>query len=157
MNEESTVLTFFIDYGYYGLFLACFLSATILPLSSDIVFGALVAMGLAPLPCLVVASIGNWLGGMTNYCIGYLGKTEWIQKYLKVKQESIDKIQHWLHKKGALMALFSFMPVVGDLIPLALGFMKANVWVVSICVFVGKFLRYAAILYLVKVGVNVFA
>jgi membrane protein YqaA with SNARE-associated domain len=105
----------------------------------------------------MVASIGNWLGGMTNYCIGYLGKTEWIQKYLKVKQESIDKIQHWLHKKGALMALFSFMPVVGDLIPLALGFMKANVWVVSICVFVGKFLRYAAILYLVKVGVNVFA
>jgi membrane protein YqaA with SNARE-associated domain len=150
------MLDFLISYGYIGLFVACFLAATLLPLSSDIVFGALIAMGAAAIPCLILASVGNWLGGMTNYYLGYWGKTEWIEKYLKVKKEKIDKMQKWLNKKGAYMAFFSFLPIVGDIIPLSLGYMKADISIVNVSMFMGKFIRYAVILYLVNIGIEVF-
>ena len=137
----------FAEYGYIGLFIASFLAATILPLGSEVVFVALLAAGLNGWACVVVASGGNWLGGMTNYYLGHLGKIEWIEKYLKVKKEKIDKMQHWLEGKGAMMAFFSFLPVVGDLIALALGYMRANIYIVNIAMFSGKFIRYILIMY----------
>jgi membrane protein YqaA with SNARE-associated domain len=144
------MLDVFTEYGYIGLFLASFLAATILPLGSEVVFVALLAAGLNGWVCVAVASVGNWLGGMTNYYLGRLGKIEWIEKYLKVKREKIDKMRHWLEGKGAMMAFFSFIPIVGDLIAIALGYMRANVYIVNIAMFSGKFIRYVLILY----GVN---
>lgn len=140
----------FIEYGYIGLFLASFLAATILPFGSEFVFVTLIAMGLDPWTCVMIASIGNWLGGMTNYYLGRLGKLEWIEKYLKIKKEKLDKIQQWLDGKGASMAFFSFLPAVGDIIAVALGYMRANIYIVNISMFIGKFARYVAIMY----GVN---
>ncbi|MDR0825444.1 MAG: DedA family protein [Prevotella sp.] len=137
----------FVEYGYIGLFLASFLAATILPFGSEVVFVGLLAVGLNGWTCVVVASTGNWLGGMTNYYLGRLGKIEWIEKYLKVKQEKIDKTRHWLEGKGAAMAFFSFLPVVGDIIALALGYMRANVYIVNISMLSGKFIRYVLIMY----------
>ena len=142
----------FAEYGYIGLFLASFLAATILPLGSEVVFAALIAAGMNAWGCVAVASVGNWMGGMTNYYLGMLGKTEWIEKYLKIKPTKIEKIQHWLEGKGAAMAFFSFLPVVGDIIAVALGYMRANVYIVNASMFLGKFARYAAIMY----GVNWF-
>ncbi|NDW17653.1 DedA family protein [Dysgonomonas sp. 216] len=142
----------FAEYGYIGLFLASFLAATILPLGSEVVFVALIAAGLDAWACVAVASVGNWLGGMTNYYLGMLGKIEWIEKYLKIKREKIIKLQKWLQGKGASMAFFSFLPVVGDVIAVALGYMRANVYIVNVSMFLGKFVRYVAIVY----GVNLF-
>lgn len=140
----------FAEYGYIGLFLASFLAATILPFGSEVVFAALIAGGLNPWACVIIASVGNWLGGMTNYYLGRLGKTEWIEKYLKIKKEKIEKIEKWLQGKGSGMAFFSFLPVVGDIIALALGYMRANIYIVNFTMFAGKFLRYVAIMYGVK-------
>ena len=140
----------FVEFGYIGLFLASFLAATILPFGSEFVFVGLIALGMDPWTCVLIASVGNWLGGMTNYYLGRLGKIEWVEKYLKVSRERVDKMQQWLEKKGATMAFFSFMPAVGDIIALALGFMRANVYIVNISMFAGKFLRYVLIMY----GVN---
>lgn len=144
------MLNWLIEYGYIGLFFAAFLAATILPFGSEFVFVALIAAGLDGWTCVVVASIGNWLGGMTNYYLGRLGKTEWIEKYLNVKKEKIDKIQHWLQGKGAAMAFFSFLPFVGDVIAIALGYMRANIYIVNISMFAGKLIRFVLIMY----GVN---
>ncbi|NDV70440.1 YqaA family protein [Dysgonomonas sp. 25] len=140
----------FVEYGYIGLFLASFLAATILPFGSEFVFVTLIALGLDPWICTIVASVGNWLGGMTNYYLGKLGKTQWIEKYLKVKKEKIEKIQNWLQGKGAGMAFFSFLPAVGDIIAIALGYIRANVYIVNITMFLGKFARYVLLMY----GVN---
>jgi len=140
----------FVEYGYIGLFLAAFLAATILPFGSEFVFAGLLAMGMNAWGCVIVASVGNWLGGMTNYYLGRLGKIEWIEKYLKVDRTKIDKMQNWLEGKGAIMAFFSFMPVVGDIIALALGYMRANVYIVNVAMLLGKFARYVLIMY----GVN---
>jgi membrane protein YqaA with SNARE-associated domain len=140
----------FVEYGYIGLFLASFLAATILPFGSEFVFAGLLAMGMNAWECVIVASVGNWLGGMTNYYLGRLGKIEWIEKYLRVDRGKIEKMQQWLEGKGAIMAFFSFMPVVGDIIALALGYMRANVYIVNVAMFSGKLLRYILIMY----GVN---
>lgn len=152
----DSVLAGLVDYGYIGLFLAAFLAATILPFGSEVVFAGLVAMKFDLWTCIIVASIGNWLGGMTNYYLGKLGKIEWIEKYLKVSKENIEKMQNKLRDKGAIMAFFSFMPVFGDLIGIALGYMRANVYIVSISMFLGKFLRFVAIGYGVDMIRNLF-
>lgn len=137
----------FAEYGYIGLFLAALLAATILPLSSEVVFVALIAAGMDAWMCIVVASVGNWIGGMINYYMGRLGKIDWIEKYLKVKKEKILKVQNWLEGKGAAMGFFIFAPIIGNIIGIALGFMRANVVIVGITMFIGKFLRYVVIVY----------
>ena len=142
------MLDFLIEYGYVGLFLACFLAATILPFGSEFVFAGLLASSkFDPWTCLIIASLGNWLGGMTNYYLGKLGKIEWIERYLKVKKSKIEQIQNWLEGKGAIMGFFSFLPVIGDVIAIALGYMRANIFIVSISMLVGKVARYIAIMY----------
>lgn len=139
------MLDFLIEYGYWGLFLASFLAATILPFSSEVVFTALIAAGLDISTCIIAATIGNSLGGMTCYWIGSQGKTAWIEKYFGIKKEKIDKMQQWLHNKGAVMGFFGFLPAVGDAIIVALGFMRANAWIVILSMTLGKFLRYVLI------------
>ena len=132
----------FAMYGYIGLFLASFLAATILPFSSEVVLSALLISGLDPVACLVYASIGNTLGGMTCYWIGLQGKVEWMEKYLKIKYEKVEKMQHWMQNKGSTLALLTFLPVIGDVIAVALGFMRSNVWYVFLFMFIGKTIRY---------------
>ena len=132
----------FAAYGYFGLFLASFLAATILPLSSEVVLSILLGYGFNPVTCLIYASIGNTLGGMTCYWIGLLGKVEWMEKYLKIKYEKVEKMQHWMQNKGSILALLTFLPVIGDVIAVALGFMRSNVWYVLLFMFIGKAVRY---------------
>jgi membrane protein YqaA with SNARE-associated domain len=151
------MLEFLIDYGYVGLFVASFLAATILPFSSDVVFVALLAAGLKEWPCVIIASTGNWMGGMTNYYLGKLGKVEWIEKYLKIKPEKIHKMQNWLEGKGAGMAFFSFLPFIGDVMAVALGYMRANVKIVSICMLIGKASRYIIEMYMLHLGIDIFS
>ncbi|MDR1877636.1 MAG: DedA family protein [Flavobacteriaceae bacterium] len=136
-----------IEYGYFGLFLASFLAATILPFSSEVVLAGMLFMGGDPLISIIVASLGNWSGGMVNYFLGKLGKVEWIEKYLKVKHEKVNKMRRYLDGKGASIAFFSFLPVIGDMIPIALGYMRANIYIVSVSMFTGKMLRYLVIMY----------
>ncbi|MFA6703134.1 MAG: DedA family protein, partial [Dysgonamonadaceae bacterium] len=83
-----------IEYGYWGLLIASFLAATVLPLGSEVVFSALIVAGLDVWTCIIFATIGNALGGLTCYFIGSLGKTEWVEKYLKIKREKIEKMQN---------------------------------------------------------------
>ena len=93
----------------------------------------------------LATTAGNALGGLTCYWIGHLGKMEWIEKYFKVNQKQLDKAARFIHGKGAWMALFSFLPVIGDAILIALGLMRANVWIVSISMTIGKLGRYAVL------------
>ncbi|MDR1555680.1 MAG: DedA family protein [Tannerellaceae bacterium] len=131
-----------ITYGYLGVFLASFLAATILPFSSEVVLTGVLLAGASSWPCLIAASIGNTLGGMSCYWIGRLGKTEWVEKYLKMNKEKLHKVQEWVRRKGAWSAFFVFLPGVGDFIAVALGFLRANIWLVALFMTVGKTLRY---------------
>ena len=122
----------FIQYGYFGLFAGSFLAATILPLGSEIIFIGLLSLGFNPALCLAIASIGNTLGGMTNYILGRMGKTEWIEKYIRVPQQEVKNLKQ---------KLFFFCIV--DPLAIVLGLMRANAVITISAMFCGKFLRYA--------------
>ena len=94
------------------------------------------------------------LGGMTCYYMGHLGKVDWIEKYFKVKKEKVDRMEAFLQGKGALMAFFAFLPFVGELIAIALGFMRSNIWLTTISMFAGKLIRYILMLLALKGIIN---
>lgn len=135
-------MEFLITYGYIGVFIAAFLAATILPFSSEVVLTGVMLAGASYWPCMIAATLGNFLGGMTCYWLGMLGKIEWIEKYLKMDRAKIDRVQEWVQKRGSWTGFFVFLPGVGDFIAVALGFLRANVWVVALSMFAGKALRY---------------
>ena len=140
-------MEFLLSYGYMGMLVAAFLAASILPFSSEAVMVGLQAAGLDPIFLIVYGTIGNVLGSMFNYTIGRLGKMEWIEKYLHVKKEDLDKAHRFMAGRGAWMGLLSVIPVVGDVITVALGLMRANVVIVVISVTISKLLRYVLLVY----------
>ncbi len=133
-----------IELGYLGLFLVCFLAATVIPIASEAVLLGMLALGYHPMGCLVVATVGNSLGSYLNFGIGYIGKPEWLKK-LRVKQVAIDKWKLSIQKHGSLLALLSWLPVRGDVIGIALGFFKANVFGTFVFMLIGKFVRYLVV------------
>ena len=131
-----------VELGLIGLFIASFLAATVVPFSSEIVFSALIAAGFGTWECIIVATAGNWLGGMTCYGLGRAGKIEWIEKYLRVKKEKMESFMQKLHKYGDWFAFFSFLPGIGDIIAVASGYFRCRMWVVAVSMLIGKFARY---------------
>ena len=74
-------------YGYAGLFVSSFISATVLPMSSEVVFSAFVVGKFNLLYCVLWASLGNFLGGMTGYYLGWLGLYRFDgNRFYQVKQ-----------------------------------------------------------------------
>ena len=136
-----------IEPGYWGLFVATFLAATVLPFSSEIILLGMLAAGYDVVICLWVASIGNWLGGMSSYGLGWLGDWHRLAKWLKVREEDLQKWKNNIDRYGIWMALLCWAPIIGDPIAIALGFFRTNWWLVSVLMFVGKFLRYGILIF----------
>ena len=131
-----------LEWGYAGMFVSALLAATVLPFSSDIVLMGLVAAGCSPVAIVIVATLGNWVGGLISYGMGWLGKLEWLEKYFRVKHESIVKQTARVDKWGPLLAVTSWVPFVGDIFAIVLGFYKAKFIPTACWLFVGKLLRY---------------
>ena len=151
----DTLIQLLIDWGYVGLFISALLAGSIIPFSSELVLVALVNVGLSPAVCVLSAALGNTVGGMTCYYMGRLGRIDWIEKYFKVKKEKIDRMQHFLQGKGALMAFLAFLPFVGEAIAIALGFMRSNLMLTTVSMFIGKLLRYMAMLWALQGALTV--
>ena len=139
-----------MQYGYWGMFLSAFIAGSFFPFSSEAIMAGLSAAGLEMQPLIIYGTAGNVLGGMFNYCVGRMGRPEWIEKYLHVKQESLDKAERYMAGRGAWMGFFAFLPVIGSAITILLGLMRANVLISFVSITIGKFLRYLLWLY----GVN---
>lgn len=130
--------------GYVGLFLAGFLSSTILPMNSEGVLLILLAQDFDPWTCLIVATIGNSLGGLTNYWIGSLGQLKWLSR-LGMSEKRLSELEAKIKKYGFWLAFFSWVPFIGDPMTIALGYFRVSFWRVTALVILGKFLRYAAL------------
>ena len=132
----------FVEWGYLGLFIASFLGATIIPFSSELVFSLLIIKGYDFNLSLLVATTGNWLGGLSSYFLGRLGKWSTLEKYFRLKKEKIVKFKTNIDKWGSLLAFFCWLPVIGDPIAVGLGFFRTNYILVAMWMFIGKFIRY---------------
>lgn len=140
-------INFLIEWGYVGMFLSALLAGSAIPFSSEAVLVALVhpSTGLNTVGCVLSASLGNLLGSLTCYWLGHLGKMEWLEKYFHIKREKVERMQAYLNGRSAFMAFFAFLPIIGTLIAVALGFLRSNVYIVSISMFTGKLLRYIVV------------
>jgi membrane protein YqaA with SNARE-associated domain len=132
----------FVEWGYLGLFIASFLGATVIPFSSELVFSLLIIKGYDFNLSLLVATTGNWLGGLSSYFLGRLGKWSTLEKYFRLKKEKIVKFKTNIDKWGSLLAFFCWLPVIGDPIAVGLGFFRTNYILVAMWMFIGKFIRY---------------
>ncbi|MBL4652952.1 MAG: DedA family protein [Flavobacteriales bacterium] len=137
----------YIELGYLGLFLATFLAATIIPFSSEVVLVGMLAAGFDSAGVVVIATIGNTMGGMSSFYLGYLGKWEWIENKLKVPREKVLRFKSWIDKYGSFTAFFCWLPFIGDILAIALGVFRAKVWLVLILMFLGKLLRYLVVVW----------
>ena len=138
----GTFMEFLIEYGYLGVFVAAFIAGSIFPFSSEVVLTGVLLAGSSYWPCMVAASLGNFLGGMTCYWFGMAGKMEWIEKYLKINHDKLLAMQVQLKGKSAWVAFFAFVPVIGTCIVVVLGIMRANIRITAISMLIGKALRY---------------
>ena len=146
------IISFLSGYGYIGMLLAAFLAGSFFPFSSEAVMVALMATGLDPWQLMVYGTIGNVLGSVFNYSVGRMGRLEWIEKYLHVTKEDLDKAERFMAGRGAWMGFFAFLPVLGSAITILLGLMRANVVITFISITLGKVFRYLIIIY----GTNLF-
>lgn len=142
----ESLIELFVEWGYVGLFLSAFVAGSVVPFSSEAVMVVLTGMGLNPFGCLVAATAGNTLGGMTCYWIGMAGKREWITRYLGVSDEKLARAERFLAGRGAMMGFFAFLPYVGEAIAVVLGLMRSNMALTALSMTIGKALRYAAVL-----------
>ena len=138
----DTFVHLLTDWGYIGMFIAAFWAGTILPFCSEAVLLACIGLGLAPVLSILFTTAGNSLGGITCYWIGYLGKMEWIEKYMRISHKQLERANHFIYRRGYWMAFFSFVPIIGGPILVALGLMKAPVPSVAVSMTLGKLLRY---------------
>ena len=146
----------FVEWGYLGLFIASFLGATIIPFSSELVFSLLIIKGYDFNLSLLVATTGNWLGGLSSYLLGRLGRWSTLEKYFRLKKEKIVKFKTNIDKWGSLLAFFCWLPIVGDPIAVGLGFFRTNYVLVAIWMFIGKLIRYIVWAFITYWGVSIF-
>ena len=118
-----------------GLFTSAFVSATLFPGASEAVLLALVSSWPDALfTALTVATVGNTLGSMTSYAIG-----RFFPK--KVSNRALDWLQRW----GVYALLLSWLPLVGDALPLAAGWLRIHWFKSLIFIMIGKAGRYTAL------------
>ena len=134
------------EYGYWGMTVAAFLAGSVFPFSSEAVMVSLQLAGLEPWPLFLSATIGNVAGSMFNYWIGTFGRMEWIEKYLHIKREKVEKTKRWLAGKGAWVGSLCFLPILGSVLSVTLGYMRANLYVTLVAISVGKAVRYALLI-----------
>ena len=128
--------------GLLGLFIGSALAASIFPFSSDVLYIAVLATTGKGVGCFLAATSGSWVGSLFTYWLGWLGKMEWIEKWLKVSREKLEKQQAKVQKYGVWLALLSGVPVIGDILVLALGFYKTSPGWTFLMLLIGKVIRF---------------
>ncbi len=138
-------------YGYWGLLGGSFLSALFIPIGADILYVTLLAHGFNPYICLIIATTGGWLGGLVIYAIGYTGNARHIKHLLHIQEKQLIKQKAKIEKYGSLLALLVWIPILGDISNVALGFYHTAPAKTFIFMFIGRMIRFLfwTILYLI--------
>jgi len=147
----------FVEWGYLGLFFASFLAATIIPfLSSEALLSLMIVNQYNLGTVLLVATIGNWFGSLSCYYIGWLGKWNLIEKHLKIKVSTLERLKPKVDRWGAPLAFFCWIPIIGDPLAVGLGLFKTNPISVALWILIGKGIRYLVWTYITFSGMNLY-
>ena len=146
----------FLELGLLGLFISSFIAATIIPFSSELVLSILIANQYPLATCLIIATLGNWLGGISSYGLGRLGEWTYIKYFTGLNKTKIGKVKEKVDKWKSPLAFFCWLPLVGDVFAVGLGFYKINFFEVSLWMFIGKMIRYFFWALITILGYNFF-
>ena len=128
------------QYGLVTVFVVSLISATLLPVGSE--FAVIGLIKLNPdlfWPTVVVATIGNTVGGAISWGMGYGAEA----LYEKVQHKPLQlRALNWLQGFGAKACLLSWLPVVGDPLCALSGWLKLPFWPCVFYMAVGKLARY---------------
>ena len=138
-----------MDTSLWSLFVSAILSSTLLPGGSEAVLVYLASDALqSPVTLLLVAAVGNTLGGMTSWGIGRVIAYKYPARGLvkPAHQKALERLQRW----GSPVLLLSWLPLLGDPLCVAAGWLRIH-WLMSLLfIGVGKTARYAVLLYLLR-------
>ncbi len=134
------------SFTLFGLFLSAFISSTIAPGGSEVVLAYMVSESPEQTWLLVsIATVGNTLGALTTWGLGIIAAIKYpAEKMLsKEKGKSIKRVKKW----GIWALLFSWLPVVGDGLCFAGGWLRMPIIISTFIIFVGKAIRYTMVAY----------
>lgn len=127
------------DVGLPAVFLISVVSATLLPMGSEpVVFAVIKANGALFWPTILTATVGNTLGGVIDYWMGYGAKKTFAG-------ERDTRWFGWLQRFGARTMLLSWLPGIGDPICTLAGWLRLPFWPSLAYMAIGKFLRYVTL------------
>lgn len=141
---------FWQNHSLWLMFASAFLSASVLPGNSEIVFIALAVPKLTLnsilsadiLGLVFVATLGNSLGSLTTYAIG-----RWFPKF-ESKNDRTLWVMEKLQRYGAVALLLSWLPIIGDVFCAVAGWLRLNFATSCLFIFLGKLVRYVVLLFL---------
>ncbi|MBN8706055.1 MAG: DedA family protein [Bacteroidetes bacterium] len=134
------------NYGWIGLLTGSFLSATMLPFSSELMLQLWIYSGQALWAGFFAASVGNCLGVSANYLIGKWART--LTTHSEAVRSAVNKSEPWFDRYGTWTLVLSVLPVIGDPVTLAAGYFNIRIQTFILIVFGLRIFRYLVIIWL---------
>lgn len=144
--NPSWVTELIANYGWIGLLTGCFLSATLLPFSSELMLQLWIYTGQALWTGFMAASVGNCLGVSANYLIGKWART--VTTHSETVRSAVNKSEPWFERYGTWTLLLSVLPVIGDPVTLAAGYFRIGLKSFILFVFGLRIFRYLVIIWI---------
>jgi len=148
MLDAATLVT----YGLPGLFVLAFLAGSIVPVPSEALMIALLLGGAQPMPTVAVAAAGNFLGAGTLFWLGRRmsrgesgGVVGWATRATRSNPARFERALASMRKWGPAALLFSWAPLLGDLLVIGAGAIRVGVLPFAIFTALGKSVRFAAV------------
>lgn len=136
--------------SYSGLFLSALIAATIVPFSSEVLFGAMIASDdFNTLGLLIAASTGNILGAVVNWMLGRYCLHWRDRRWFPFSSSQLDRASRRFNQYGAWTLLFAWVPIIGDPLTFAAGVLRVPFLLFLILVSISKTGRYLVVLGLV--------
>ncbi len=133
--------------GLWGLFLSSFIAATLAPGGSEILLVYLLNLNNESVFLLwLAATCGNTLGGLSSWLIGLLVSRGNLSPEKIVDAQHNKKVVELMRRWGVSSLLLSWLPVIGDLLCVLAGWLRLPLVSSATAIFVGKGLRYAAVI-----------
>lgn len=134
------------ELGILGLFLTAFISATLVPMSSEVVLAALIAaQGWNVLLLVLVATIGNVLGSAVNWFLGRFCLRWRDSKWFPIRADRLEWGAEWFRRYGLWSLLLAWLPLVGDPITFVAGMAQVRFPLFLLLVTIGKAARYVVV------------
>ena len=142
-----------VDWGHWGLFLSAFLSATLLPGSSEVLLAGLLLSGThSKWNLFFWATLGNVFGSLLNREFGAGILRRRGANWLGITQQRWSQAESWFQKYGQWSLLLAWLPVIGDPLTIVAGALGISRTRFLILVTLGKAVRYWILIYLMELG-----